>query len=39
MPDAESFSIEGRDHMLSVGDRTFKQRVIEFFREHPIDVS
>ncbi len=24
MPDAESFAIEGRDHMLSVGDRTFK---------------
>ena len=39
MPNAESFSIEGRDHMLAVGDRTFKQRVIEFLREHPIGVS
>lgn len=36
MPNAQSFSIEGRDHMLAVGDRTFKQRVLEFLREHPI---
>ena len=36
MPDAESFAIEGRDHMLSVGDRSFKARVIEFLREHPV---
>ena len=27
---AEAFSIEGRDHMLSVGDRTFKAKVLEF---------
>jgi pimeloyl-ACP methyl ester carboxylesterase len=36
MPNAESFDIEGRDHMLSVGDRTFKKRVLEFLAAHPI---
>ena len=35
MPHAESFAIEGRDHMLAVGDRTFKQRVVRFLGEHP----
>lgn len=37
MPNASSFEIEGRDHMLAVGDRTFKARVVEFLRQHPID--
>ncbi len=32
LPDAEVFAIEGRDHMLSVGDRRFKQRVIDFLQ-------
>jgi pimeloyl-ACP methyl ester carboxylesterase len=36
MPNAESFDIEGRDHMLAVGDRTFKQRVLAFLAEHTI---
>lgn len=36
MPHGEAFAIEGRDHMLSVGDRTFKKRVLEFLRQHPI---
>lgn len=36
MPDAEAFAIEGRDHMLSVGDRTFKAKVLQFLKEHPI---
>ena len=36
MPNAESFVIEGRDHMLSVGDRTFKKRVLEFLAAHPL---
>lgn len=36
MPNAEPFAIEGRDHMLSVGDRTFKKRVLEFLEEHPL---
>ena len=37
MPNAESFAIEGRDHMLAVGDRSFKQRAVEFLKEHPIN--
>ncbi len=36
MADAEPFAIEGRDHMLSVGDRTFKARVLEFLKAHPL---
>ena len=36
IPDAEAFDIEGRDHMLSVGDRTFKTKVLEFLKDHPI---
>lgn len=36
MPNATAFAIEGRDHMLSVGDRTFKARALEFFRERPL---
>ena len=30
MPNARVFAIEGRDHMLSVGDRTFKAEVLRF---------
>jgi pimeloyl-ACP methyl ester carboxylesterase len=36
MPNATAFAIEGRDHMLSVGDRTFRQRVLTFLQEHPL---
>ncbi|MEX0406649.1 alpha/beta hydrolase [Aquibium sp. LZ166] len=36
MPQAEVFAIEGRDHMLSVGDRTFKKRVLGFLGQHPL---
>lgn len=36
MPNAEAFAIEGRDHMLSVGDRTFKARVLAFLAANPI---
>lgn len=36
LPHGEAFDIEGRDHMLSVGDRTFKARVLQFLGEHPI---
>lgn len=39
MPNAESFAIEGRDHMLAVGDRSFKRRVLAFLEEHPISSS
>lgn len=38
MPDAEGFAIEGRDHMLSVGDRTFKKKVLEFLAAHPLST-
>jgi len=36
MPDAEAFEIPGRDHMLSVGDRAFKAKVLEFLAAHPL---
>jgi hypothetical protein len=36
MPNAEPFAIQGRDHMLSVGDRSFKKRVLEFLAAHPL---
>jgi pimeloyl-ACP methyl ester carboxylesterase len=36
MPDAQAFAIEGRDHMLSVGDRTFKKKALQFLKEHPL---
>ncbi|MEF2074747.1 alpha/beta fold hydrolase [Consotaella aegiceratis] len=34
MPNAEPLSIEGRDHMLAVGDRTFKEAVLRFLEDH-----
>lgn len=36
MPDAEAFAIVGRDHMLSVGDRTWKAKVVEFLKDHSL---
>ncbi|MEH6721667.1 MAG: alpha/beta hydrolase [Aurantimonas endophytica] len=33
MPNARAFDIAGRDHMLAVGDRTFKDEVIRFLHE------
>lgn len=36
LPRGEAFAIERRDHMLSVGDRAFKARVLEFLKEHPL---
>ncbi|MDP3898138.1 MAG: alpha/beta hydrolase [Mesorhizobium sp.] len=36
LPDAQAFDIENRDHMLSVGDRTFKKKVLEFLSAHPL---
>lgn len=33
MPNASAFEIAGRDHMLAVGDRTFKDRVLGFLAE------
>jgi pimeloyl-ACP methyl ester carboxylesterase len=34
-PNAEGFLIQGRDHNLAVGDRTYKRRVIDFLAERP----
>lgn len=31
LPDGEAFVIPGRDHMLAVGDRAFKARVVDFW--------
>jgi len=36
LPRGEAFAIEGRDHMLSVGDKTFKARALEFLADHPL---
>lgn len=36
LPNGEAFAVEGRDHMLSVGDRTLKKKVLEFLRAHPL---
>ena len=36
MGNAEAFDIEGRDHMLAVGDRSFKKAAVNFLRCHPI---
>ena len=32
LPDGRAFDIEGRDHMLSVGDKTFKAAVLDFLQ-------
>lgn len=36
MPDAIAFDIAGRDHMMAVGDRSFKKAALGFLRAHPI---
>jgi pimeloyl-ACP methyl ester carboxylesterase len=36
LPAGEAFDIENRDHMLAVGDRSFKARVLRFLGEHPL---
>jgi pimeloyl-ACP methyl ester carboxylesterase len=33
IPKGRAFHIKGRDHMKSVGDRTFKAAVLEFLKE------
>lgn len=37
LPNGTAFAIERRDHMLAVGDRTFKARALAFLEEHPLD--
>ncbi|WP_062017570.1 alpha/beta fold hydrolase [Aureimonas sp. AU4] len=34
LPAGEAFAIEKRDHMLAVGDRTFKAAVVDFLGRH-----
>lgn len=36
LPNGEAVEIVGRDHMLSVGDRTFKARALDFLRENAL---
>jgi pimeloyl-ACP methyl ester carboxylesterase len=36
MRNATAFDIEGRDHMLAVGDRSFKKAALDFLRRHPL---
>ncbi len=36
MPRGEAFDIERRDHMLAVGDRTFKKRALQFLSDNPL---
>lgn len=36
MPHGEAIDIPNRDHMLAVGDKVFKQAVLEFLKRHPL---
>jgi len=36
LPQGEAFSIDRRDHMLAVGDKTFKARALDFLAAHPL---
>lgn len=36
LPQGESFAIAGKDHMLSVGDRSFQARAVDFLSRHPV---
>ena len=35
MPNARAIDIPDRDHMLAVGDKVFKQAVLEFLHQRP----
>jgi pimeloyl-ACP methyl ester carboxylesterase len=35
IPGAQALAIPDRDHMLAVGDRTFKSSVLEFLAKRP----
>ncbi len=39
LPRGEAFDIPNRDHMLAVGDRLFKARVLEFLAEHRNEIT
>lgn len=36
MPQGEAIDIPNRDHMLAVGDKVFKQAVLDFLERHPL---
>ncbi len=36
MPHGEAIDIPNRDHMLAVGDKVFKQAVLDFLKRHPL---
>jgi pimeloyl-ACP methyl ester carboxylesterase len=36
LPGGIAFDIEGRDHMLAVGDRSFKKTTLDFLKANPI---
>ncbi len=35
IPGAQALDIPGRDHMKAVGDRVFKEGVLDFLRQRP----
>ena len=35
LPHGQALDIPGRDHMLAVGDRVFKQGVLDFLAQRP----
>ena len=35
IPGAQALDIPGRDHMLAVGDKAFKQSVLDFLAQRP----
>lgn len=37
LPHGQALNIERRDHMLAVGDASFKKAMLAFIAEHPID--
>jgi pimeloyl-ACP methyl ester carboxylesterase len=39
IPGAKAFTIEGRDHMKSVGDRTYKEAVLRFLERVEADAT
>ncbi|MBB5701711.1 non-heme chloroperoxidase [Ochrobactrum daejeonense] len=36
LPNGRAVDIPGRDHMLAVGDRVYKQAVLQFLKENPL---
>ena len=36
MPDAIAFDIDRRSHLIATGDKTFKARMLDFLKDHPL---